>query len=104
QAERLAAGYVAQFRERRDAILPVLRAIGFEVGRQRATLYLWIPLPDGVASATFQKRALEDVGVVTLPGSALGAGAEGLFRCAVTVPAPRLIEATERLGKVLAAV
>jgi len=104
QAERIAAGYAAQFKERRDAIIPVLRANGFEIEPPRATLYLWIPLPEGLRSATFQKRALEDVGVVTLPGSAFGAGAEGFFRIALTVPAPRLIEATERLGKVLATV
>jgi LL-diaminopimelate aminotransferase len=84
--------------------MPVLRANGFDIEPPRATLYLWIPLPDGVASAAFQKRALEDVGVVTLPGTAFGAGAEGFFRIALTVPTSRLIEATERLGKVLAAV
>src|SRR5438034_10318498 len=104
QAERIASGYAAQFKERRDAIIPVLRANGFDVEPPRATLYLWIPLPEGLRSATFQKRALEDVGVVTLPGSAFGAGAEGFFRIALTVPAPRPIEATERLGKVLATV
>jgi LL-diaminopimelate aminotransferase len=104
QAERIAAGYAAQFKERRDAVVPALRANGFEIEPPRATLYLWIPLPDGLASAAFQKRALDDVGVVTLPGSAFGAGAEGFFRIALTVPAPRLIEATERLGKVLATV
>ena len=106
QGERLAAGYAAQFKERRDAILPALRANGFEVELPRATMYLWVPLPEGLSSAAFQKRALEDVGVVTLPGSAFGAGpgAEGFFRIALTVPTPRLIEATERLGKVLAAV
>ncbi|HEY3221233.1 MAG TPA: aminotransferase class I/II-fold pyridoxal phosphate-dependent enzyme [Gemmatimonadales bacterium] len=104
QAERIAAGYAAQFKERRDAILPALRANGFEIDAPRATLYLWVPLPEGLASAAFQKRALEDVGVVTLPGSAFGAGAEGFFRIALTVPIPRLIEATERLGKVLATV
>jgi LL-diaminopimelate aminotransferase len=106
QAERLAAGYAAQFKERRDAILPALRANGFEAETPRATMYLWIPLPDGVPSAAFQKRALEEVGVVTLPGSAFGAGAgaEGFFRIALTVPTPRLVEAAERLGKVLAAV
>src|SRR6266571_3976678 len=104
QAERIAAGYAAQFKERRDAIVPALRAHGFEIEPPRATLYLWIPLPEGLRSATFQKRALEDVGVVTLPGSAFGAGAEGFFRIALTVPTPRLIEATERLGKVLATV
>jgi len=41
---------------------------------------------------------------VTLPGSAFGVGAEGFFRIALTVGTPRLIEAAERLGKVLAAV
>ena len=67
-------------------------------------MYLWVPLPEGLASAAFQTRALEEVGVVTLPGSAFGAGAEGFFRIALTVGTPRLVEAAERLGKVLAAV
>ncbi|MDP3911415.1 MAG: aminotransferase class I/II-fold pyridoxal phosphate-dependent enzyme [Gemmatimonadales bacterium] len=104
QAEALSRGYAAQFQERRDAMLPALRAHGFEVETPRATMYLWIPLPEGLASAAFQKRALEDVGVVTLPGSAFGAGAEGFFRIALTVATPRLVEAAERLGKVLATV
>jgi LL-diaminopimelate aminotransferase len=104
QAESIAAGYAAQFQQRRDAILPALRANGFDVESPRATLYLWVPLPEGLASAAFQMRALEDVGVVTLPGSAFGAGAEGFFRIALTVPTLRLIEAAERLGKVLATV
>jgi LL-diaminopimelate aminotransferase len=67
-------------------------------------MYLWIPLPEGLASAEFQRRALEEVGVVTLPGTAFGAGAEGFFRIALTVETPRLIEGAQRLGKVLAAV
>jgi len=62
------------------------------------------PLPEGLASAEFQRRALEEVGVVTLPGTAFGTGAEGFFRVALTVETPRLVEAAQRLGKVLAAV
>ena len=104
QAERLAAGYVAQFKDRRDAMLPALRANGFEADTPRATMYLWVPLPEGMPSAGFQKRALDEVGVVVLPGSAFGVGAEGFFRIALTVGVPRLVEAAERLGKVLAAV
>ena len=104
QAERLVKPYVEAFRERRDAMLPVLRANGFEPETPRATLYVWVPLPEGLPSATFQRRALEDAGVVTLPGSAFGAGAEGFFRIALTTTTPRLAEAAERLGKVLAAV
>src|SRR5437899_3222715 len=88
QAEPLARGYVAQFRERRDAMVPVLRAHGFEPETPRATMYVWVPLPEGLASATFQRRALEEAGVVTLPGSAFGAGGEGFFRVALTVAPP----------------
>ena len=104
QAERLAREYVVQFKERRDAVLPVLRAHGFEPETPRATMYVWVPLPEGVPSAAFQRRALDDAGVVILPGSGFGAGGEGFFRVALTVAAPRLVEAAERLGKVLAAV
>jgi LL-diaminopimelate aminotransferase len=104
RAEELSRGYVSRFQERRDAMVDALRAEGFEVEKPRATLYLWIPLPEGMASAAFQRRALEEVGVVTLPGTAFGAGAEGFFRIALTVGTPRLVEAAQRLGKVLAAV
>lgn len=104
RAEELSRGYVARFQERRDAMVGALRAEGFDVETPRATMYLWIPLPEGTASAAFQRRALEDVGVVTLPGTAFGAGAEGFFRIALTVATPRLVEAAQRLGKVLAAV
>src|SRR5439155_1295507 len=72
QAESLARDYVAGFKERRDAILPVLRAQGFEPEMPEATMYLWVPLPEGVASAAFARRALEEAGVVTLAGSGIG--------------------------------
>ena len=104
RAESLAAGYMDQFRERRDAALTALRAQGFEVPTPRATMYLWIPLPEGVRSSAFQRRALEEAGVVTLAGSDFGPGGEGFFRVALTVATPRLVEAAERLGRVLAAV
>jgi len=104
RAETITPAYLAQFQERRDAMVPALKAQGFECETPHATMYLWLPLPDGLASAEFQRRAMEEVGVVTLPGSAFGAGGEGFFRVALTTATPRLVEAAERLGKVLAAV
>ena len=104
QAEVLARGYVARFKERRDAMLPALHAQGFEPETPEATMYVWVPLPEGVASAGFAHRALTEAGVVTLAGTGFGAGGEGFFRVALTVGRPRLVEAAERLGKVLAAV
>ena len=104
QAEALSRGYVERFKERRDGVLPVLRAQGFEPETPVATMYLWVPLPEGVESATFARRALNEEGVVTLPGTGFGAGGEGFFRIALTVGTPRLVEAAERLGKVLSVV
>ena len=104
QAEALSRGYVERFKERRDGVLPVLRAQGFEPETPVATMYLWVPLPEGVESATFARRALTEEGVVTLPGTGFGAGGEGFFRIALTVGTPRLVEAAERLGKVLTVV
>jgi aminotransferase len=66
-------------------------------------MYVWVPLPDGVGSLEFQRRALEGAGVVTLPSRAFGQQ-DDFFRIALTTGVPRLVEATERLGKVLAAV
>jgi LL-diaminopimelate aminotransferase len=103
QSEELSRPYVRQFQERRDAMVPALVAQGLKCELPRATMYLWISLPEGLTSAAFQRRALEEVGVVTLPGSSFGKGAEGFFRIALTSSTPRLLEAAERLGKVLAA-
>ena len=64
-------------------------------------MYLWVPLPAGIQSGPFADRALEEQGVVVLPGSGFGAGGEGYFRIALTVPAERIEEAVARLARVL---
>jgi LL-diaminopimelate aminotransferase len=101
-AEALTRPLVEQFRSRRDAAVAALRQAGFTVPVPRATMYLWMPLPERVASAEFSRLAMDEFGVITLPGSAFGPSAEGYFRIALTVSEPRLIEAADRLGKVLA--
>jgi len=92
---------VARFRERRDAAVEALNEAGFSVSPPAATMYLWIPVPGGEDAGTFARRALEEEGVVVLPGSALGDGGEGYFRIALTVPVARLREGAARLGRLL---
>ena len=94
---------LAVFRERRDAAVAAFRAAGFACEPPRATMYLWIPLPDGLPSAKFADRLLNDEGVVVLPGSAFGAGGEGFFRVSFITSPERLGEAAQRAGRVLAA-
>lgn len=100
-AERLMAPNVTELRARRDAGVAALREAGFELEVPSATMYLWVPLPTGMPSAEFGRRALEGAGVIVLPGSAFGAGGEGFFRIALTVGAARLREGILRLGTVL---
>jgi len=92
---------VRRFQSRRNAAVEALIAAGFEVTLPSATLYLWVPVPNGEPSKDFASRALEQEGVVVLPGGALGEGGEGFFRIALTVGEDRLREAALRLGRVI---
>ncbi len=89
---------VELFRRRRDVGVQAFRDAGFRLQVPRATIYLWVAVPGGWSSAEFCRRALNEVGVVLLPGSSFGAGGEGYFRAALTVDEPELQEAAERLA------
>ena len=89
------------FRERRDAAVKAFCEAGFTCDAPKATMYLWIPLPEGVPSADFAERLMEEEGVIVLPGSGFGAGGEGFFRISFITSAARIAEAAKRAGKVL---
>ena len=90
------------FQKRRDQAVAAFRSAGFDVDTPRATMYLWIPVPNGEPSEAFALRALEAEGVIVLPGASLGQGGEGFFRVALTADGDRLSEAARRLGTVVA--
>jgi LL-diaminopimelate aminotransferase len=94
-------GNVETFKARRNAAVQAFRAAGFACESPRATMYLWIPLPEGVPSALFADRLLDDEGVVVMPGSAFGAGGEGFFRISFVTSPERIAEAAKRAGRVL---
>jgi len=96
-------GNVEIFRQRRDAAVAAFNANGFNCETPRAAMYLWIPLPEGMPSAMFAERLLEDEGVVVMPGSSFGAGGEGFFRISFITSPERLKEAAVRAGRVLSA-
>ena len=100
--ESFMPGQVATFKARRDAAHAAFTAAGFAGELPRATMYLWLALPEGLPSATFAERLMGDEGVIVIPGSAFGDGGEGFFRVSLTVEPDRLREAAERAGRVLA--
>ena len=87
------------YRRRRDLVCDALRAIGVDVTPPHSTIYVWAPVPQGVASAeAYCEHVLERTGVVLTPGAVYGPAGEGWFRIALTTPDERLLEAVERLG------
>ncbi len=95
-------GNVANFQARRDAAVEALRGVGFQVESPKATMYVWAEVPVGETAAAFAGRALEEKGVILMPGSAMGASGDGYFRIALTVSPDRLTATAKRLGDLIA--
>jgi LL-diaminopimelate aminotransferase len=92
---------IAVFEERRNAAVDAFRANGFDCETPKATMYLWIRLPEHITSAEFAELLLEEEGVIVLPGSSFGKGGEGFFRVSFITSPERLREAATRAGRVL---
>jgi LL-diaminopimelate aminotransferase len=94
-------GNVAVFKERRDAAVEAFRENGFDCETPKATMYLWIRLPEHLTSAEFAQFLIEEEGVVVMPGSNFGVGGEGFIRVSFITSPDRLREAALRAGRVL---
>ncbi len=94
-------GNLDTFRLRRDAAVTAFRAEGFRVESPKASMYLWVPLPEGVSSVAFHERLMSEEGVIALAGKSLGDGGEGFFRVSFITSPERIAEAARRAGAVL---
>jgi LL-diaminopimelate aminotransferase len=88
------------YQDRRDVLVPGLRALGLDPVFPKATFYVWIPVPKGYTSASFCAHLLEKTGIVTTPGSGFGKSGEGYVRIALTKGKGRIREALSRMRKV----
>ena len=89
------------YQRRRDLMVATLREVGLDARPQRATPFLWVPVPQGQSSKQFCDLLLDSAGVVVSPGNAFGEAGEGFFRIALMVPDDRLAEAATRICSVL---
>ena len=88
------------YQARRDLACDYLSKNGFSFMVPKATFYLWVRTPEGLSSAQFVGRILQETGVVLTPGNGFGEYGEGYFRISLTVNEDRLAEALERIGAV----
>ncbi len=87
----------AVYRERRDFVIDGLNAMGWNLKKTLATIYVWPRVPAGFTSSSFAELVLEKAGVVITPGNGYGECGEGYFRISLTVPTERLLEALDRM-------
>ncbi len=85
--------------ERRDLAIKALGELGWKVKPNKATFYMWLPTPEGVTSAEFSTKMLDEAGIVVPPGTAYGPGGEGFFRMSLCTEKDRLQEAFDRMKK-----
>lgn len=88
------------FQERRDALVPALQGLGWEVQTPQASMYAWARVPGVADSITYAVNAAEQTGVALSPGRAFGARGEGFVRFALVQPPDKLKEAVRRLAEV----
>jgi len=85
------------YQKRRDIIVEGLQSLGWKIQPPKATLYVWVPVPEGYTSTEFVTLLLDKCGIMVPPGNGYGAGGEGFFRIALTVPDQRMREGIQRM-------
>ena len=68
------------YQERRNVLVPALRAIGLQCENPEATFYVWTELPKGRKSMDFVLELIRDKGIVATPGNGFGECGEGFVR------------------------
>lgn len=85
------------YRRRRDIIVHGFNDMGWRLDMPKASMYVWIPTPNGQPSYDFTVELLKNTGVAVIPGIAFGKYGEGYFRIALVQPEDRLKEAIKRI-------
>ena len=86
------------YQRRRDKIVQALNQIGLHVQPSKASLFLWVRLPEGYTSGQFASILLEELDIVVTPGAGYGKYGEGYIRLSLTLPDDQLERALERLS------
>lgn len=90
---------ISIYQKRRDIVIEGLKSLGWGISAPKATLYVWVPVPQGYTSAEFVTLLLEKCAIVVPPGNGYGEAGEGFFRIALTISEQRLSEAIQRMKK-----
>ncbi|MCK4382577.1 MAG: aminotransferase class I/II-fold pyridoxal phosphate-dependent enzyme [Candidatus Lokiarchaeota archaeon] len=92
---------VRTYERRRDALIEGLNNIGWKTKKPKATFFVWTRIPEGETNSMDFVKKLIDKGVILTPGIGFGKFGEGFVRFALTQPIDKIIEALERIERIL---
>ena len=87
----------AVYQSRRDRVVQTLNKIGLKVEPPKASLYVWVRVPNGYTSAEFAELLLEERDVVVTAGNGYGPSGEGYVRLSLTISESDLNEGLRRI-------
>ena len=89
---------VAEYRARRDAMMRAFHAAGWNASPPPASMYLWLPIPEGTDDWEWVRTLIDEDGVVVTPGMAFGEGGKGYFRVSLVRDRETLARAATTIG------
>jgi len=91
------------YEKRRDVLIKGLNDIGWKTDKPQATFYVWTKIPEKYRDIGCMEfvRKLINIGVVVTPGIGFGQYGEGFVRFALTQSEERILEAIERIIKII---
>lgn len=88
------------FSERHRILTEGLQSIGWECAPSNGGMFVWAKYPYNLDSVSFAYKAIEQVGVVMVPGTSFGSEGEGYLRLALVQEKEILMEATQKLKQI----
>jgi len=92
---------VERYEKRRNALVAACQKIGWEVEAPMGSFFAWLPVPTGFTSESFADYLLNKADVAVAAGNGFGKFGEGYIRVSLLVDEDRIIEAIERIGKLI---
>jgi len=86
-----------KYQNRRNFMVEGFNKLGWDLKLPKATMYLWLKVPEGYTSKSWCKMVLDTTGVVFTPGIAFGDYSDDHFRVSLVAPDEKLKEALCRL-------
>ena len=83
-----------KYQERRDTLAEAFHEIGWEIPKNRGSMFMWARIPKkGVSSMDFCMDLIRRAGVIVTPGSSFGPDGEGYVRFALVLEPEKIREA-----------